>query len=191
MKPILIVLIVISIISCNDTKKEEDLNKENDMENVIKTSKANISSDNNFGQATMLIRKPASEVFDAFINPEKTTKFWFTRSTGKLQEGKSVDWIWEMYNLSVPVKVTKIIENELIQIEWGEGINLSSVEWTFKAIDKNKTFVTVTNSGLQGQGDILINAVRNSTGGFTIVLAGLKAYLEHNIELNLIQDKSS
>jgi len=52
---------------------------------------ASISPDNNFGQATMLIRKPASEVFDAFINPEKTIKFWFTKGTGKLEEWKSVD----------------------------------------------------------------------------------------------------
>lgn len=154
-----------------------------------KTTNSNISSDNNFGQATMLIRKPVSEVFDAFITPEKTTKFWFTKSAGRLEEGKSVDWIWEMYNLSVPVKVKKITENKLIQIEWGEGSNLSFVEWTFEAIDENKAFVTITNSNLQGQGDNLINAVRDSTGGFTMVLAGLKAYLEHGIELNLIQDK--
>ena len=186
MKPLLITLIVLSIISCNETKKVEGPNTVNDMETV----NSSISLDNNFGQATMLIRKPVSEVFDAFINPEKTTKFWFTKSTGKLEEGKSVDWIWEMYNLSVPVKVKRIIENELIQIEWGEGSNLSSVEWTFKAIEENITFVIITNSDLQGKGDILINAVRNSTGGFTIVLAGLKAFLEHGIELNLIKDKS-
>jgi len=28
-----------------------------------------------------------------------------------------------------------------------------------------------------------------STGGFTIVLAGLKALLEHNIQLNLVADR--
>ncbi len=28
----------------------------------------------------MLIRKPIQEVFEAFINPEITTKFWFTHS---------------------------------------------------------------------------------------------------------------
>jgi uncharacterized protein YndB with AHSA1/START domain len=27
----------------------------------------------------MLIRRPADEVFEAFIDPEVTTKFWFTR----------------------------------------------------------------------------------------------------------------
>jgi hypothetical protein len=31
--------------------------------------------------------------------------------------------------------------------------------------------------------------VRNSTEGFTLVLAGAKAYLEHHIQLNLVLDR--
>ena len=41
----------------------------------------------------------------------------------------------------------------------------------------------------QGSRDEIINQVRDSTGGFTIVIAGLKAWLEHNIQLNLVEDK--
>jgi len=36
----------------------------------------------------MLIRRPVADVFDAFVNPELTTKFWFTRSSGRLEAGK-------------------------------------------------------------------------------------------------------
>lgn len=43
-------------------------------------------------EAQMLIRKPVEDVFEAFINPEVTTNFWFTKSTGKLEEGKTVTW---------------------------------------------------------------------------------------------------
>jgi len=28
----------------------------------------------------MLVRKPVADVFDAFINPDITTKFWFTKT---------------------------------------------------------------------------------------------------------------
>ena len=28
----------------------------------------------------MLIRKPVADVFEAFINPDITTKFWFTKA---------------------------------------------------------------------------------------------------------------
>ena len=38
----------------------------------------------------MLIRRPATEVFEAFVNPEITTKFWFTKGSGPLQVGKQV-----------------------------------------------------------------------------------------------------
>ncbi len=189
MKLPLLVLLALFIGSCNQFKKEEQPNTAKNMETVAKTTDPSASSNTNFGQAAMLIRKPISEVFEAFIDPEKTTKFWFTKSTGKLEEGKSVDWIWEMYQLSVPVNVKKIIENRHIQIEWGTGSNFSSVEWTFEAITENQTFVTITNTGLQGQGAHLMNAIRDSTAGFTMVLAGLKAYMEHGIELHLIRDK--
>ena len=43
-------------------------------------------------ETQMLIRKPVATVFQAFIDPEITTQFWFTRSTGKLEEGKTVTW---------------------------------------------------------------------------------------------------
>ena len=48
----------------------------------------------------MLIRRPVADVFDAFVNPEVTTKFWFTRSTGRLEAGGQVQWEWEMYGRS-------------------------------------------------------------------------------------------
>jgi len=54
-------------------------------------------------EAGMLIRKPPAVVFDAFVNPEVTTNFWFTKSSGKLTQGESVEWSWEMYNFSVQV----------------------------------------------------------------------------------------
>ena len=41
-------------------------------------------------KAEMLIRRPVAEVFEAFINPTITTKFWFTRSSGRLEPGSQV-----------------------------------------------------------------------------------------------------
>lgn len=43
-------------------------------------------------KAEMLIRKSVELVLEAFINPEITTKFWFTKSSGRLEVGKSVRW---------------------------------------------------------------------------------------------------
>ena len=142
-----------------------------------------------YAKAEMLIRKPIKIVFQAFINPEITTKFWFTKSSGKLEEGKETQWTWEMYNHSISVRTKTIEPNKKIVIEWGNDDEISTVEWTFKNLGEAGTFVSILNSGFQGDTEMLISQIRDSTEGFTLVLAGLKAYLEHNIELNLISDR--
>jgi len=59
-------------------------------------------------ETQMLIRRPAKEVFEAFIDPSITTNFWFTKSTGKLEADKPVTWFWEMYGVSADVLVKGI-----------------------------------------------------------------------------------
>lgn len=137
----------------------------------------------------MLIRKPVAEVFEAFINPEITTKFWFTKSSGRLEAGKRVIWEWEMYGASAPVDVKLIEPNRGIVIEWPSQHGQTTVEWRFSPQKDGTTFVTITNAGFAGSGDEQLAQVVDSTGGFTWVLAGLKALLEHGVQLNLVADR--
>lgn len=138
-------------------------------------------------ETQMMIRKPIQQVFEAFIDPEITSKFWFSSATAKLEQGKTVEWTWEKYQVSAKVNVTKIIANELIQIQWGEPN--SSVDFIFEALSDNQTYIRIQNYNIPLQGDELIAFIIDSTGGFTTVLDSLKAYLEHGLELNLVQDK--
>ena len=138
----------------------------------------------------MLIRRPVAEVFEAFVDPDITTKFWFTRSSGRLEPGRQVTWDWEMYGISLRVDVKAIEPNRRILIEWsGSDGPTTTVEWTFDARPDNTTYVTVTNSGFPGDAEEVARQAIDSTGGFTLVLAGLKALLEHGIRLNLVQDR--
>jgi uncharacterized protein YndB with AHSA1/START domain len=137
--------------------------------------------------AEMLIRKPVKEVFNAFVDPEKTKNFWFTKGSDKLEKGKTVTWDWEMYGISIKVFVTEIMADKLILIEWGEPA--TSVEFNFEQTGDQGTYVTIANFGFTATGEQLIKAVNDNTGGFTTVLDGLKAYMEHGINLNLIADK--
>jgi uncharacterized protein YndB with AHSA1/START domain len=138
-------------------------------------------------ETQMLIRKPISIVFQAFIDPAITTKFWFTKSSGQLEVGKTVTWEWEMYNVSCGVQVKEIIPNKKITIEWDDPT--TTVDFEFTALTDNSTYVVIKNYGFSQTGDDLIEIIKNNTGGFTTVLDGLKAYLEFGIELNLIKDK--
>jgi len=137
----------------------------------------------------MLIRKHVSDVFEAFVNPDITTKFWFTKSSGRLEPGKQVQWEWEMYGISVPVTAKAIEPNKRIIIEWPGYRSPTTAEWTFAPQDDGTTFVRITEAGFTGDGDELVKQVTDSTQGFSLVLAGLKALLEHNVRLNLVADR--
>lgn len=137
----------------------------------------------------MLIRKPAAEVFEAFVNPEITTQFWFTKSSGRLQAGKPVQWQWEMYGISIPVTAKIIEANKRIVIEWPGHKTPTTVEWNFEHLSDGNTFVSISEAGFSGDGDEILKMVADSSQGFSLVLAGLKALLEHNVRLNLVADR--
>ena len=138
-------------------------------------------------EAQMMIRKPVAEVFNAFIDPSITTQFWFTKSSGALKQGLTVTWEWEMYNVSAEVQVDEIIPNKLIAIRWGDPT--TTVEFIFEELATDQTYLVIRNYGFSETGNELIQAIMNNTGGFTTVVDGAKAYLEHGIRLNLVGDK--
>ena len=138
-------------------------------------------------KADMLIRKPIKEVFEAFVDPGITTKFWFTKSSGRLREGKYIRWDWEMYGVWDDVLVKSIEHNKRIVLESSDK---TIIEWIFTSRTDNETFVTIMNLGFTGNGDEIVNQAIDAMGGYTMVLCGLKAFLEYNIELNLVSDKA-
>lgn len=139
-------------------------------------------------KSEMVIRRPISEVFNAIIDPAITTKFWFSKSSGKLEPGKRVRWDWEMYGVGADVDVKVIEPNKRILIEWDSYVGRTPVEWVFEPRPGNTTKVTVTNYDFQGD-DVVTQAI-DSTQGFTFMLSGLKAWLEYNLILDLVADKS-
>lgn len=127
------------------------------------------------------------DVYQAFVDPTITTQFWFTHSSGKLEVGKMVQWNWEMYGASANVVTLQLVPGALIVTEWGEPP--TTVEYHFKKISENETYVVIKNYGFTETGNDLIEVIKDNTGGFTTVLDGLKAWLEHGIQLQLIGDK--
>lgn len=66
---------------------------------------------------------------------------------------------------------------------------MTEVEWIFTPSENDSTFVSITNSSFRGDGDSVVAQALDSVGGFTTVLEGAKAWLEHGIKLHLIEDK--
>lgn len=93
-----------------------------------------------------------------------------------------------MYGVSTQVIARQIEPNRRIVIEWDGYSGRTTVEWKFAA-QKDGTFVSITESGWTGTGDELVAYANDSSQGFTWTLAGLKALLEHNVQLNLVADR--
>lgn len=140
-------------------------------------------------KAEMLVRRPVAEVFDAFVDPGTTAKFWFTTGSGRLEPGAHVQWNWEMYGVSTEVHVVDLVPNERIVIEWTGASGPETVEWRFTPLADGTTFVSMANTGFRGSGDEMVKQAIESTEAATMVLAGLKALLEHGIALNLVADR--
>jgi len=140
-------------------------------------------------KAELLIRKPVDEVFEAFVDPALTSRFWFTQGSGRLEAGKEITWTWGMYNFSIQIQVKEIEKNRKILVEWPGYGTPTTVEWTFTPRADGTTFVSIVNQGFTGEGDEIVKQAIGSTEGFTLVLAGLKAFLEHNLSLNLVADR--
>lgn len=137
----------------------------------------------------MLIRRPVAEVFAAFVDPAITTKFWFTKSSGLLEPGARVRWEWAMHGAAVDVDVRAVEPNERILIEWAGDPSPTTVEWRFAPRPGGTTFVEIENAGFGGDADRAVAQALDATEGFTLVLAGLKAWLEDDLALNLVADR--
>ena len=137
-------------------------------------------------RAQVLVRRPVGEVFNAFVEPAVTTKFWFTKSSGRLVPGAELTWEWEMYGASAAVTVREVEPDTRILIERVDPP--CPVEWVFSPRPDGTTLVAVSNWGFVGSDDEAVAQALDSMGGFTSLLAGLEAFLEHGIELGLVAD---
>lgn len=138
--------------------------------------------------AGMLIRRPVEEVFEAFVDPAVTARFWFTDGSGRLEPGARVRWTWAMYGVATEVAVRAVEPARRLLIDWDVDTDATEVEWRFEARGAH-TWVTVENRGFPGAPDEQVAKALDSAGGFALVLAGAKIWLEHGIEPGFVVDR--
>ena len=139
-------------------------------------------------QVQTKIQKPIEEVFDAVHNNEKLSGYFATGgASAPLHEGTTVEWAFadnpgdEKYKF--PVTVQKVIPNELIVFEWqGAKDHNTRVEMNFEKTGPEETLVKITESGWKENQQDLDSSYGNC-GGWTAMLAFLKAYAEYGINL--------
>jgi uncharacterized protein YndB with AHSA1/START domain len=136
----------------------------------------------------MLIRRPVADVFQAFVDPAVTSRFWFTKASGKLEAGKRIRWDWEMYGVHDDVEVHRVETNARIVYDWSFP-DSTRVEWRFSP-RRGATMVSVTETIRTGDSEAMAARALDLSQGYAIVLCAAKAWLEHGVELNAVADKS-
>ena len=138
----------------------------------------------------LLIRRSRHDVFEALANPSITTRFWYTKSSGRMEEGAELTWEWEMYGASGRVWMQEVEPGRRIRFSW-EGYDPSqptTVEFLFIPYENDTTYVRITETGFTGDADTQVGRALESTAGFTFLLSSLKAALEHDITLRVTMD---
>lgn len=146
-------------------------------------------------KAQMLIRKPVYEVFEAMVNPDITSKFWFTKSSGPVKPHTTLEWEWGQFGVKDTVDIREVNTDTYISLEWKLGELKTLVEMFFESYSDTTTLFKVTESGFWNSTpaddeklEERINLMLGQNGGWNLVLSNMKAWLEHKIDLNLIAD---
>ena len=62
------------------------------------------------------ISKPASEIFESIVDPEKMSKYFISGSTGRMESGKTLTWTWSDYEASTKLKWVKLKKIKLFHL---------------------------------------------------------------------------
>lgn len=131
------------------------------------------------------ISKPVHEVFEAVADPAKLSGYFTTGGAkGRLETGSVVTWDFADFPGAFPVTVVEVVQHSRIVLRWGsaEGQGENTVTMTFEGLDDGRTLVTVTETGWTETQKGIDGAVGN-TEGWAGMLAAMKVYLEHGINL--------
>ena len=137
------------------------------------------------------MRRPARDVFAAFADAGNMSRFWFARTDDGLREGESVTFYMNANEgaFSFDVDVTAVDEPRRITIEWGGPDEVATqVMFSFDETDGGDTILTVEETGFGGSAENAMNRALDSTGGFNQVIVAAKAFIEHDIAINVVAD---
>jgi uncharacterized protein YndB with AHSA1/START domain len=130
----------------------------------------------------MKINKPPGEVFEAIVDPEKIGGFWFSSSSERWEQGKTVTLRYDEYNAEGAINVLEVEENKRIVFSWGaEHDQGTIVTITLTELDDKSSMIEVIESGLKEDDPEVVNKMMGQKEGWVYTLTCLKGYLENDI----------
>ena len=137
------------------------------------------------------VSRPVHEVFEAVADPARLSCYFTTGGAeGRLEEGATVTWDFHDFPGAFPVKVREAVQDERIVFEWeaneeGAGPTYYTVgTMTFQPVDgePGRTRVEIAEEGWR-ETEAGLAASYGNCMGWSQMLAALKAWVEHGINL--------
>ncbi len=145
------------------------------------------------------IARPVHEVFEAVADPDRLSNYFTTGGAkGRLETGATVMWDFADFPGAFPVQVIEVEPDRKIILEWkaneGEPPNLeggemtgsnynTTVTMTFTPLDNDtRTMVEIEEKGWR-ETEGALKASYGNCQGWAQMLAALKAWIEHGINL--------
>lgn len=129
----------------------------------------------------MNILRPANEVFEAFVDPSKIGSFWFTSSSERWEQGKTITLRYAEYNAEGDIEILEIEANRKIVFRWGSNGEGHIVTITLKAVEHAATVIEVNEEGFDKNDPELIAQLIDNKEGWVYMLTCLKGYLEFGV----------
>ncbi|MDQ0271700.1 SRPBCC family protein [Cytobacillus purgationiresistens] len=128
------------------------------------------------------INKPAEEVFEAIVDPREIGNYWFSSSSERWEQGKTITLKYVEYGAEGVIKVLEIKGNKKIVFSWGgEDAEETVVTITLKELDNTSTIIEVNESGLKEDDPEIVNKMIGQKEGWVYMLSCLKSYLENGV----------
>lgn len=135
------------------------------------------------------VSRPCAEVYEAVADPAQLSKYFTTGGArGRLESDSVVTWDFHDFPGAFPVTVVEAVPPERIVIRWGgqettDESGTTTTTFEFEPVDDGtRTLVTITESSWRATPAGAEHAFGNCQG-WTGMLAALKVWLEHGINL--------
>jgi hypothetical protein len=129
---------------------------------------------------------------DTFAKPERLTRFWFPRVSGPIRPGADLEWYMgeEKDAQCIPVTIDDAFPGDSIDMRWGSGETETHVSWTFTEKGPH-TEIKVVESGFKGSEHDKMTRALTQTAVLNQVLVAAKAQIEHDVDINVIEDRAA
>lgn len=131
----------------------------------------------------MKIMKPVNELFEAFVDPVKLGEFWFSSSSERWEQGKTITLRYDEYNAQGDIKITEIKTNKKIVFYWGANGEGNRVTITLNQLGNSESIIEINEEGFNENHDNIISQLLDNKEGWVYMLTCLKGYLEYGVNL--------